>query len=206
MQQIETIPISCKHFLDYWKKPQTNQNRTKTATVQHFGLNQVLLFLILDVGTQVNKHFLIHNENAPQHTDIVWKGLVLQTRTWKWTAVIVFAISCISNSSSNSNNSSNNVIIAINNSSGINNSASQRKKDRHSSKVERWREVERLIKCCETDHWMKKKKHTSSHSLLRKRKLKLSPIQLFTPVYYFTKLVLVLYQLPLCFWVPSSLY
>lgn len=50
----------------------------------------------------------ICNENAPQHTDIVWKGLVLQTRTWKWTAVIIFAISCISNSSSNSNNSSNN--------------------------------------------------------------------------------------------------
>lgn len=43
----------------------------------HFGLNQVLLFLILDVGTQVNKQyffFSIRNENAPQHTDIVWKG------------------------------------------------------------------------------------------------------------------------------------
>lgn len=87
-----------------------------------FWLNHVLLFLLLDVDTQVNKHyFSICNENAPQHTDIVWKGLVLQTRTWKWTAVILFAISCISNSSSKSNNSSNNVITAINNHSDINN-------------------------------------------------------------------------------------
>lgn len=86
-----------------------------------FWLNHVLLFLILDVDTQVNKqYFSICNENAPQHTDIVWKGLVLQTRTWKWTAVILFATSCISNSSSKSNNSSNNVITAINNSSDIN--------------------------------------------------------------------------------------
>lgn len=91
-------------------------------------LNHVLLFLILDVDTQVNKHyFSIRNENAPQHTDIVWKGLVLQTRTWKWTAVILFAISCISNSSSKSNNSSNNVITAINNRSDINNFELQRK-------------------------------------------------------------------------------
>lgn len=87
-----------------------------------FWLNHVLLFLILDVDTQVNKHyFSICNENAPQHTDIVWKGLVLQTRTWKWTAVILFAVSCISNSSSKINNSSNNVITAINNCSDINN-------------------------------------------------------------------------------------
>lgn len=93
-----------------------------------FWLNHVLLFLILDVDTQVNKHyFSICNENAPQHTDIVWKGLVLQTRTWKWTAVILFAISCISNSSSKNNNSSNNVITAINNRSDINNFELQRK-------------------------------------------------------------------------------
>lgn len=92
-----------------------------------FWLNHVLLFLILDVDTQVNKqYFSICNENAPQHTDIVWKGLVLQTRTWKWTAVILFATSCISNSSSKSNNRSNNVITAINNSSDINNSELQR--------------------------------------------------------------------------------
>lgn len=92
-----------------------------------FWLNHVLLFLILDVDTQVNKqYFSICNENAPRHTDIVWKGLVLQTRTWKWTAVILLATSCISNSSSKSNNSSNNVITAINNSSDINNSELQR--------------------------------------------------------------------------------
>lgn len=93
-----------------------------------FWLNHVLLFLILDVDTQVNKHyFSICNENAPQHTDIVWKDLALQTRTWKWTAVLIFAISCISNSSSKSNNSSNNVITAINNRSDINNFVLQRK-------------------------------------------------------------------------------
>lgn len=83
--------------------------------------------------------FSFCNENAPQHTDIVWKGLVLQTRTWKWTAVIIFAISCISNSSSNSNNSSNNVIIAINNSSGINNSELQRKEQTFVKSNEKWR-------------------------------------------------------------------
>lgn len=105
-----------------------------------FWLNHILLFLILDVDTQVNKHhFLIHNENAPQHTDIVWKGLILQTRTWKWTAVIIFAISCISNSSINSNNSSNNVITAINKSSGINNSELQRKGQTFIRSSEKWR-------------------------------------------------------------------
>lgn len=106
----------------------------------NFWLNHVLLFLILDVDTQVNKHyFSICNENAPQHTDIVWKGLVLQTRTWKWTAVILFAISCISNSSSKSNNSSNNVITAINN-RVISTTLSYKGRDRHWSKLnEKWR-------------------------------------------------------------------
>lgn len=96
-------------------------------------------FIIPNIRCRYNKstnRFLIRNENAPQHTDIVWKGLLLQTRTWKWTAVIIFAISCISNSS-NSNNSSNNVTIAINNSSGINNSESQRKEQTF-VKVMRW--------------------------------------------------------------------
>lgn len=127
--------------------------------MSHFWLNHVLLFLILDVDTQVNKHyFSICNENAPQHTDIVWKSLILQTRTWKWTAIIVFAISCISNSSSNSNNSSNNVIIAINNSSGINNSELQRKGQTFVKSNEEWGEVDRFIKWCKTDHWKEKKK------------------------------------------------
>lgn len=105
--------------------------------------------------------------------DIVWKGLVLQTRTWKWTAVIVFAISCISNSSSNSNNSSNNVIIATNNSSGINNSVSQRKKDRHLSKVDQWWKSDRLIKCCEANHWRNKRKENKLPLLSEKREARI---------------------------------
>lgn len=133
--------------------------RISKIIIIFFWLNHVLLILILDVDTQVNKHyFSIRNENAPQHTDIVWKGLVLQTCTWKWTAVITFAVSCISNISINSNNSSNNVIIAINNSSSINNSELQRKRQTFIKSNEKWRSVDRLIKCCKTDHWMKKYK------------------------------------------------
>lgn len=132
----------------------------------------------------------------------MWKGLVLQTRTWKWTAVIVFAIGCISNSSSNSNNSSNNVIIAINHSSGINNSASQRKKDRHWSKVERWREVDRLIKCCD---WMRKREKEMS-SKKKEAQIVTSLCSLLCTTSQI-KLVLVLHRFTHCFqvpWLPSQ--
>lgn len=172
----------------------------------HFGLNQVLLFLILDVGTQVNKqYFFFRFVMKMLHSTLTscGRGLVLQTRTWKWTAVIVFAISCISNSSSNSNNSSNNVIIAINNSSGINNSALQRKKGtdirQKSWEMKVGGGTGVLNAARQTIGW----KNTSSHCLLLKKGSSNCHQSMFTPVYYLIKLVFSSSSITSLFQVPS---
>lgn len=125
---LSNIFVKLKNTRFFFK--QSNENTEGVTTFSnskmiHHTLIKPFFFIIPNIRCRYTSQqtVLICNENAPQHTDIMWKGLLQQTHTWKWTAVEIFAINRISNSSSN--NSSNNDHNSINNSNDSTNYESQ---------------------------------------------------------------------------------